>query len=357
MPDELSRYHRQMLLAGVGEAGQRRFLDARVAIVGVGALGTVAADLLARAGVGRLTLIDRDVVERTNLQRQTLFTERDAREGRPKAVAAAERLREVNADIRIEPVPVDLIAANARDVLDRAALGPPDLVLDGTDNFTTRYILNDACVQARRPLIYGGAVAWGGSQMTVIPGETACLRCIHPEPPAPGETETCDAVGVFAPVSAIVASVQAAEALRLLLGVRRVGSGSLLRFDLDAGRRSRLDAGELRDPDCPCCAHGRFEFLDGSRETGAGATLCGRLAVQVAPPANVRTDLAMLASRLAAHGDFRATPYTVRGRLAERPAGFEAACELTVFADGRAIIAGTDRADLARSVYARFVGV
>lgn len=345
------------MLAGVGREGQARLLAAHVAIVGVGALGTVAADLLARAGVGRLTLIDRDVVERTNLQRQTLFTERDAREGRPKAVAAAERLREANADIRIEPVPTDLVATNALDVLDRAQFGPPDLVLDGTDNFTTRYILNDACVQSRRPLVYGGAVAWGGSQMTVIPGETACLRCIHPEPPAPGETETCDSVGVFAPVSAIVASVQAGEALRLLLGLRRPGSGSLLRFDLDAGRRSRLDAAELRDPDCPCCAHRRFEFLDGSRTTGDGATLCGRLAVQVAPLANTRTDLTRLAARLAPHGDFRATPYTVRGRLAERPAGFEADCELTIFADGRAIVGGTERADLARSVYARFVGV
>jgi len=361
VPDDLSRYHRQMLLSGVGEAGQRRLLGAHAVIVGVGALGTVAADLLARAGVGRLTLIDRDVVELTNLQRQTLFTERDAREGRPKAVAAAERLREVNSLIRIEPVPTDLDGAHALDLLTSAPLGAPDVVLDGTDNFLTRYILNDACVRMGVPLVYAGAVGWGGSQMTVVPGETACLRCIRPEPPGAGETATCDSAGVFAPVSAIVAAAQAADALRLLLGLREAGSGTLLSFDLQAGRRSRLNAASLRDPDCPCCAHGRFEFLDGSRDDGAGATLCGRLAVQVKPTAGAgagagRVDLEALAARLRAHGSFTASPHLLRGKLHETPGGFEGACELTVFADGRAIVGGTARADLARSVYARYVG-
>lgn len=355
---DLRRYHRQMLLPGIGAEGQERLLKAHVAVVGCGALGCGIADLLARAGVGTLTLIDRDVVELTNLQRQTLFDERDAAEGIPKAEAARRRLAAVNASITLHAVVADLTAANAESLLglDGPSSGAPRpmLLLDGTDNFETRYLLNDLAVKHGLPYVYGGAVATCGMQMTIVPGRTACLRCLFPEPPPPGTTPTCDTAGVWGPVIGTVTAMQAAEAIRLITG-HGPGDQALHDIDLWARRHRRIEAASRAD--CPCCALRRFEFLDEGRATPPAA-LCGQDAVQVAAPAGgERIDLEALRQRLAAHGDFRALGrFLVRGTLAHERGDNGAPIELTVFADGRAIVKGTVRPELARALYARFIG-
>lgn len=344
LPSGVSRYHRQQILPEFGPEGQARLAASHAMVIGLGALGCPAADLLARAGVGRITLVDRDVVELTNLQRQTLFDEADARAGRPKAEAAAARLRGVNSSIVIDALVEDFAGRDAERIV--AAHPRPDVLLDGTDNFETRYTINDVAVKLGVPYAYGGAVATRGVSFAVRPGATPCLRCVFPDPPAAGASETCDTSGIFAPVSAIVAANQAADAIKILLG--RVGrlSGTLLSFDLWANRRSRLDLREARRPDCPCCGLRRFEFLE---SRGAGSiTLCGRNSVQVAPGRDV--DLAGLADRLDRAGvgakregsSLRAEP--------------EPGVTLTVFADGRAIISGTTDHATARSIYARYVG-
>jgi molybdopterin/thiamine biosynthesis adenylyltransferase len=383
---DLARYHRQMLLAGIGEVGQRRLLAAHAVIIGCGALGCAAADLLARAGVGHLTIIDRDIVEPTNLQRQTLFDERDAAEGLPKAEAARRRLAEINSHVRVEAIVADFSPANAEGILrgdaargigvpadasfasspsdPRSPGGPPTrtptsasaetpmphLLLDGTDNFETRYLVNDLSVKHAIPYAYAGAVGTRGMQATFAPGGP-CLRCIFPEPPPPGSSPTCDTAGILGPVISIVAGAQAADAISVLLG-RPSGPATLLDFDIWAGQRRRLAI--ARDPQCPCCAQKSFDWLDGRRSSGI-ASLCGRSAVQVLPPPGPAPDLAALAARLQPHGDFSASRFLVRGRL-DRERGELGPCDLTVFADGRAIIGGTSRPEFARAIYARYIG-
>jgi len=265
-----SRYHRQTILPGFGPDAEATLAKSHVMIIGLGALGCPAADLLARAGVGTLSLVDRDLVELTNLQRQTLYAERDV--GTPKAEAAAARLREVNRSIRIDPIVEDFAPASAEALL--AAHPRPGLVLDCTDNFQTRYLINDACVKLRTPLVYGGAVGAVGVQLTIRPGATPCLRCLFPDPPAPGASPTCDTAGIFAPVSAIIGATQAADAVKLLVAPDRL-SGTMLQFDLWANARSRI-ALSAADPDCPCCGKNRFEYISMAVEP---SILCGRNAV------------------------------------------------------------------------------
>lgn len=360
---DLARYHRQVLLPGVGESGQRRLLASHAAIVGCGALGTVAAEMLARAGVGRITLIDRDVVEWTNLQRQTLYDEADASDATPKAVAAAAQLARINSSIVIAPHVADFNGCNAERLLglhaDRAAADAPapGVIVDGTDNFETRYLLNDLAVRHGVPYVYGGAVGTRGMQMTVLPGRTACIRCVFPDAPAPGASPTCDTAGVLAGSTSIIASVQATEAIKILLGRFDLIAPTLLEFDLWTNHRRRLDLAGARDPACPCCGLRRFEFLDAAAD--ATATLCGSASVQVLPTIRERTggehgprpvDLDARAARLAAHGPTARTPHLLRASLdAER-------AEITVFRDGRAIIKGTTDPARARALYARFVG-
>jgi adenylyltransferase/sulfurtransferase len=349
----MGRYHRQMLLPDFGEEGQRRLLASRALLVGCGALGCTIADLLVRAGVGTVTIVDRDIVDLTNLQRQTLYTEADVAEGLPKAEAARRRLAAVNSAVTIRAAVADFTATNARAIMTEAR---PDVLLDGTDNFETRYLLNDLAVSSGVPYVYGGAVASHGMQMTIRPGVTACLRCLFEEPMPPGTTQTCDTAGVLGPVVTIVAACQAVDVLKLLAGHPEQLSGTLLDFDAWRNDRRRLELAGPRS-DCPCCGQRRFEFLDGSRGSGA-AHLCGQDAVQVSSPAtNGRMDLAALVERLRPHGKFSLLgSFLVRGELtAERGRG-GAPLHLTVFADGRAIVRGTDRPDLARSVYARYVG-
>lgn len=334
-----SRYSRQSRFAPLGEDGQRRIARARVAVIGCGALGSVQAELLARAGVGRLRLVDRDFVEWSNLQRQVLFDEADAAEGLPKAAAAAGHLAKVNSEIEIEPLVADLTCANALDVLESV-----DLILDGTDNFETRYLLNDAAVKLGVPWIYGAAVGSYGLKLTVVPGRTACLKCVYPEPPN-GPQPTCETEGVLAPVTTAIAALQVGDALKILArGVDAVTS-RLTTLDIWSGEVRRVSDPE-RDPQCPCCVRREFPHLGGIGR--APISLCGRNAVQIHERFRP-IDLEQLALRLGAVAAVRSNQFALRVTLD--------AYELTVFPDGRAIIKGTTDIGVARSLYARYVGV
>lgn len=336
------RYHRQRILPQVGDAGQERLAKAKVVLIGCGALGTVLAEAMARAGVGELVLADRDLVELTNLQRQTLYTEADAAEARPKAIAAAERLGAVNSQIKIEPRPIDVDSGNVEKLIAGATL-----VLDGTDNAATRYLVNDACVKHRIPWIYGAAIATEGRVMPVLPERGPCLRCIFREMPPAGELDTCDTAGVLGATAGIVANLQSAIAIRLLVS----GGAPLQLHAIDSwdGRVQAVDVSQARDPACPCCGQGEFEFLN--RAPADSAALCGQDAVQIRPPREAKLDLALLAGKLATAGRVQAMPFMVRLVPNERPA-----LKLTAFADGRLIVQGTRDLAEARSLYARYVG-
>ncbi len=334
-----SRYSRQSRFAPLGEEGQRRIRAARVAVVGLGALGSVQADLLARAGVGMLRLIDRDFVEASNLQRQTLYQESDAAEALPKAVAAARRLACVNSEVRLEPLVGDLSPRNIEETLESV-----DLILDATDNFETRYLINDFAVRGGIPWIYGAAVGSYGLKLAIVPGLTACFRCVYPEPPR-GAQPTCETEGVLGPVTAAIASLQAADAMKILACGKESVSARLTTVDVWTGQ-IRQTAAPARDPDCPCCARGEFPHLEGKHR--APISLCGRNAVQIHERSRP-VDLAELASRLGGLAAVRVNEFALRAELDPY--------ELTVFPDGRAIIKGTTDAGIARSVYARYVGI
>lgn len=335
------RYARQRILPMVGEAGQERLRRARVVVVGCGATGGLIAEHLARAGVGALRLIDRDLVEWSNLQRQILFTEADADAGTPKAIAAAERLRQVNRDVAIEARVVDLHAANIAECLAGA-----DLVMDGTDNFETRFLLNDACVRDGRPWVYCGAITTEAMVMPIVPGVGPCLRCLIPEVPAPGSVATCDTAGVLGPAVGVAASLAAAEGLRILLGEPGENPAPLLQVDLWEREFHRFQV--PRRPDCPACGRREFPFLTVAAVTHA-TSLCGRNAIQITATRSVRLDLAALAERLRSVGQVTMTPFLLRAEVD----GYR----LTVFPDARAIVEGTTDETTARALYARYVGV
>ena len=270
------RYSRQVLFEGIGEVGQARLHTARVLIVGCGALGSAQSESLARAGIGHLRLVDRDFVESSNLQRQTMFTERDAEERLPKAIAAANHVREINSAIEVEPEVVDLNYSN----IERLLMGC-DLVIDGTDNFSTRYLINDACVKHNVTWIYGAAVGAYGVTMTIRPHQTACLRCIFEEAPPAASAPTCDTAGVIMPIINMVAAVQVTEALKILVGRDKDLHGSLMQFDVWRNEWRKINAGAPR-PDCLTCALGNYKTLSPEPNEGA-AVLCGRDAVQILP--------------------------------------------------------------------------
>ncbi len=344
---DLSRYQRQMIFRGLGEDGQRKLLNSRIAIVGCGATGSSIANLLARAGVGFLRLIDRDFVEMNNLHRQMLYDEQNVLEGTPKAVAAAQRLHAINHAIQIEPIVTDFNPGNAI-----ALAQDVDLLLDGTDNFETRYLLNDVAVKLGVPWVYTGVVASYGMTTTIVPDgatehfgreATPCLQCIMgPEPPTGGPT--CDTAGVIGPIVSLMASISAAEAMKLLTGKGEINRG-MITVDLwDNSFEQFGIAG--RNPECPVCAKHDFRFLNaevGSRT----AVLCGRNAVQISNP-GARISLPEIAQRLEALGRVSLNDYLLRAHID----GFE----FTIFPDGRAIIKGTEDPDLAKSLYARYVG-
>ncbi len=334
-----SRYSRQSRFAPFGPDGQARLGAASVAIVGCGALGTVEAEILVRAGVGRLRIIDRDFVEWSNLQRQFLFEESDAAEGLPKAIAAARRLARLNSEIAIEPLVADLTPANIEDLLEGVGL-----ILDGTDNFEARFLMNDYAVSSGVPWIYAAAVGSYGLKLAIVPGRTACLRCVYPEPPQ-GVQPTCETEGVLAPVTAAIAALATGDALKILgSGAESVGT-RLTTIDTWSGE-IRQTSPPARDPDCPCCARRDFVHLTGQRR--APISLCGRNAVQIHERFRP-VDLADLARRLAPLATVRANDFAVRASIDPY--------ELTVFPDGRAIIKGTTDPAVARSLYARYVGM
>ncbi len=332
------RYSRQVLFPGIGEEGQKKLAQARVAIVGCGATGTSVSSLLVRAGVGHVLIIDRDYVEPSNLQRQSLFDEADAAESLPKAVAAALKLASFNSDVQVQGEVADLTAENIESLL-----GDADLVLDATDNFETRYLINDFAVKNSKPWIYAAAVAAYGVTMNIIPGETACLACVFPAPPE-GPVETCDTAGILNSAVNLVGSIQATEALKFLVGAREKLRRSLLSFDVWRNDRAEVAAARPR-PDCQTCGKREFVHLTGRHR--APVTLCGRDAVQI-HERHRPVDFAELSLRLQPHGQVKHNDYVLR--FLREP------YEMTLFPDGRAIIKGTSDTAVARSLYARFVG-
>ena len=335
------RYSRQILFAPVGANGQEKLKNSRVLLVGCGALGAAHAEILARAGVGFLRIVDRDFVEFSNLQRQTLFSETDARERMPKAIAARNRLNAINSDIEIDAIVADVNSSNIEDFIKDI-----DLILDGTDNFQVRYLVNDACVKHEKTWIYGAAVSSYGATMTILPHETPCLCCIFEEIPAAGTSPTCDTAGVIQPIIASIAAIQTTEALKILTGNVADLHKSLMQIDVwrNDWRKINLSA---PNADCECCAKRNFEFLDA--ESGEfAAVLCGRDAVQIAAPKPTDLNLKGLAERLKNLGEIKLNEYLLRLTLSNY--------ELTVFRDARAIIRGTDDISVARSIYAKYVG-
>lgn len=336
------RYSRQILFPEIGATGQEQLLKSRVLIVGCGALGAAHAETLTRAGVGFLRIVDRDFVEFSNLQRQSLYSEADARERLPKAIAAKNRLTQINAEIEIEAVVADVNYSNIESLLKGC-----DLVLDGTDNFQTRYLVNDACVKAGKPWIYGAAVSGYGATMTIQPGETPCLRCIFEEMPEAGTSPTCDTAGVIQPIISIVSAIQTAETLKILTGNSDQIHKSLMQIDVWQNDWRKIKLSES-NADCITCGQRNFEFLEGETQEFS-AILCGRDAIQISPPKATELDLPKLASKLKSVGAVKQNEYLLRLNVGEY--------ELTVFRDARAIVRGTDDVSQARSIYAKYIGV
>ena len=337
------RYSRQILFEGIGEDGQARIAQAKVVIIGCGALGAVQAETLGRAGVGHLVLVDRDFVEESNLQRQITFDESDSLNRLPKAVAAASRIARVNSDIQVEPVVTDVNFENIEEIISGASL-----VLDGTDNFETRFLINDACVKSNTSWVYGAAVGSYGLTMTIVPGSTPCLRCVLETMPEPGTGPTCDTAGVIMPIVTTIASIQAAEALKLLTGQTDKLHRSLIRIDVWDFQFNRLDLSQFSAAEqCPACARGEFEFLRGAGRQ-VTTTLCGRNAVQIARSGRGAVNFRQLAERLRPAGEVAFNDFLLRFRVDEY--------DITVFRDARSIIRGTTDPAVARGLYARYIG-
>jgi molybdopterin-synthase adenylyltransferase len=340
--EERERYSRQILFAEIGEAGQERLLQSSAVVVGCGALGSTAAGLLVRAGAGRVRVIDRDFVEASNLQRQALFEEADAAESLPKAVAAERRLRAMRSEAAVEGVAADVTAENAEDLAGGFAV-----IVDGTDNFETRLLLNDLAVQQGIPWVYAAVVGSYGVTMTILPGETACLSCLLENPGEEfraGQEATCDTAGVLNTAASAVASIEAAEAIKLLAGRRDAVNRNMTALDVWSGRVQSVRI--EREADCRCCARREFRYLEGRAQPHV--TMCGRDSVQIHERGR-ELELEELAARLRKTArDVRHNDYLLQFRAGP--------CQVTVFRDGRAIIKGTKDAGVARSLYARYIG-
>ncbi len=364
MPHDLSRYHRQMLLPGFGTEGQRKLLASTALILGCGALGTVSANMLARAGVGHLVIVDRDFIELTNLQRQVLFDEQDVADAIPKAEAARRKIASINSQVRVTAIVDDLNHTN----MEQYAAGA-DVLLDGLDNFETRYLANECAVKHGIPYLYGGAVGTVGMAYAILPhtrnGDAAweldganskatpCFRCLFEQAPPPGQSPTCDTVGVLGPVVSIIANFQATEALKILTGNLDRVCPTMLSMDLWDNTITQLKVGRAwEDGDCPCCKHQNFEFLEG-KSGSSTTTLCGQDAVQLTHRQRTGAlDFAGISGRLQQHGRVRANEFMLRAEIRDNDKVYE----LTLFADGRAIVKGTGEAGVARGIYAKYVG-
>ena len=339
----IDRYVRQMRYPPLGEAGQRKLLAARVLICGCGALGSVLANTLARAGVGHLRIVDRDFLELNNLQRQVLYDEEDVAAGIPKAVAAQAKLRRINSQIEIEAIVADVDHNNIEQLA-----GGCDMLLDGTDNFETRFLLNDASIKLGIPWVYGGCIGDDGQTMTILPGQTPCLHCLMQDgPPPPGTTETCDSAGILAPIINVIASLEANEAIKILSGNAAAASRVLSVFELWDNRMRQINLDALADVDCPTCKRREFPWLEGRRGSHT-AVLCGRNAVQLSFPGREPLSLEALAGKLDGVGQVSRNRFLLRLEVDDYL--------VTVFPDGRAIIGGTEDIAQARTVYAKYVG-
>lgn len=337
------RYSRQERFTAIGREGQQRLAESHVLVCGCGALGSVIANSLVRAGVGKLRIVDRDFLEYNNLQRQVLYDEADVASGLPKAIVAKEKLQRINGSVEIEAIVTDIDHTNMERLMDGV-----DLVLDGTDNFETRFLINDAAVKLGIPWVYGGCIGAEGQTMTILPGETPCLRCLLQETPPAGSTPTCDTAGILGPIINVIASVEVTEALKLLTDNSDAVSRSLGVFDLWENRVRHVGIDALFTGFENCLCHGNeFPWLAGERGSHT-ASLCGRNSVQLTFPERRQLDLAQLAKKLDGLGKVIANEYLVRFS--------DESYTLTIFADGRAIISGTDEIPVAKSVYARYVG-
>lgn len=337
----LSRYIRQIVFSEMGETGQRALLDASVTLIGCGALGTALANLMVRAGVGRLVIADRDFVELNNLQRQALFDETHVTSRQPKATAAAERLRVINSEIEIVPHIVDVNPDNVESLVNDA-----DLVLDGTDNFEVRYLVNDACIKLDIPWVYAAVIGSSGMTATIVPGQTACLRCLFPDVPPPGSVPTCETAGILGPVAQVIAAIAAAEGIKLLTGQGMLNQGLIAVDVWDHTYEVFESAG--RRPGCLACDLRQFEHLNA--EVGSWTTsLCGRNAVQISVPGAGPLDLAEMARRFESVGQVNFNEYLLWLEVDDY--------EITLLSDARAIIKGTSDETVARTLYAKYVGI
>ena len=346
---DMSRYHRQIILPGIGDAGQARLSSAHALVVGCGALGSVIIDALARAGVGRLTIIDRDIVESTNLQRQLLYTESDAIDGIPKAAAAARAVAAINRQVKVDARIEHFDAASAR-----ALTGDIDIVLDGLDSFETRYLLNDLAVSRDIPYVYGGAVATSGTSFTILPGDGPCLRCLFPDAPPPGTTATCDTAGVLGPIVTMIGARQAAEAIKVLAAGRDVSDRQLLSIDIWSGMHRTIDVSGARRGDCPACGQRDFTWLNATHDSDH-VSLCGQDAIQLVP-ARPLTDLDGLATRLDAIAEVTRTPFLIRAALNDVVGIDDQPIHVTIFPGGRTVIRHARDVNQARSIMTRLLG-
>ncbi|MBN1764243.1 MAG: ThiF family adenylyltransferase [Sedimentisphaerales bacterium] len=339
---EKDRYARQILFKPIGFEGQKKISSSKVTLIGCGALGSVLAEMMVRCGVGLLRIVDRDFLELSNLQRQILFDEQDVRENLPKAEAAARKLRKINSQGIIEPIIAD---ANHESV--ESFIADSDLILDGTDNLQTRFLINDTAVKHLIPWIYGACLGANGMGMVIKPGGRPCLRCVIESPPDPGQMETCETAGIIGPIVAMVAGFQAAEAIKLLTGNTDAVNRAFMTFDLWQNRFHQMSLGEINDG-CTCCGDRNFEYLSGKYGLST-ISLCGRNSVQVRPrDLGDKIELTELARRLIAAGEITQNEFMLRLQLPDR--------EMTIFPDGRAIIKGTSNIDEARSLYGKYVG-
>lgn len=334
------RYSRQILFSDIGEAGQKRIRSSQVALVGCGALGSVTAEMLTRAGVGKLRLMDRDFVEESNLQRQSLFTEEHVSEGVPKAVAAESALRAINSEVEIEGVVTDVTWENIEGLC-----RDHELIVDGTDNFETRFLINDVAVKHSLPWIYGACVGSYGVAFAFEPGTSACLQCLFGGPPDVGTTKTCDTEGILGPVVHVIAAYQVTQVLKILTG--QSPSRRILQIDVWHGTWQTLGAGRAHNQQCPCCQRHEFRFLEGEENTQI-TRLCGQDAVQISPRQKTHPDFQDLSRRLDKSGQVNFNQHMMRIRIE----GYE----IALFADGRSIIRGTEDISEARAVYAKYIG-
>lgn len=340
-----TRYSRQILFPFIGKDGQLRLSESKVAVVGMGALGTVLANHMVRAGVGLVRIIDRDFVEESNLQRQMLYHERHAANQTPKAIAAHETLSRVNSSVTIKPHVTDLNPTNAEELLSDV-----DLILDGTDNFTVRFLINDVAVKHSIPWVYGGAVSSRGVVLGIVPGEGPCLRCLFPQAPQAGTTETCDTAGVIGGIIHVIASYQATEGLKMLLGDDSHRNRHMLQIDLWLNHFSSVDVSRARRPSCPACGQYQYDYLERNEEEDTISALCGRDTVQITPSTPLELNLDEWAVKLRPLGSVDKNAFLLRFQWDETH-------RLVLFPDGRAMIQGTDDPVYAKSIYAKYVGM